>query len=81
MVKVINMWCETVCYHSQGLENLCNLKDLNLSGNAIKSIGHGLDTLTQLEVLRLSGNQLASLQVQCSQVYLTHLLSLLPCRT
>ena len=47
----------------QGLDTLKELRDLNLSGNAIESIGHSWSNLPQLEVLRLSGNRLTSLQV------------------
>ena len=50
-------WCV------QGLDTLTELRDLNLSGNAIESVGHSLDSLCHLEVLRLSGNRLTSLQV------------------
>ena len=49
--------------HVQGLDTLKELRDLNLSGNAIESIGHSLDRLSHLEALRLSGNRLTSLQV------------------
>lgn len=47
----------------QGLDTLKELRDLNLSGNAIESIGHSWSNLSQLEILRLSGNRLTSLQV------------------
>ena len=47
----------------QGLDTLKELRDLNLSGNTIESIGHSWSNLPQLEVLRLSGNRLTSLQV------------------
>lgn len=50
-------------FYMQGLQMLKKLTSLNLSGNAIESVGHALDVLTHLEVLRLSGNQLTSLQV------------------
>ena len=55
-------------FHMQGLKNLSELRDLNLSGNVIKSIDHSLDSLIHLEVLRLSGNKLASLQVHLNSL-------------
>lgn len=57
------------CFHMQGLKNLSELRDLNLSGNVIKSIDHSLDSLIHLEVLRLSGNKLASLQVHLNSLW------------
>lgn len=54
----------------QGLDALKDLRDLNLSGNAIESIGHSLDSLSHLEVLRLSGNRLTSLQVFILSLYM-----------
>ncbi|XP_054522594.1 leucine-rich repeat-containing protein 9 isoform X4 [Pan troglodytes] len=43
-----------------GLQTLKNLKDLNLAGNLINSIGRCLDSNEQLERLNLSGNQICS---------------------
>lgn len=47
----------------QGLDQLGQLKDLNLSGNQLTTIGSSLSHLSQLETLNLSGNKISSLIV------------------
>jgi hypothetical protein len=43
-----------------GLGSLSSLKELNLSGNNIETIGTGLDDLERLEELNLSNNKIGN---------------------
>ena len=46
--------------HLDGLQNLCNLVELNLAANQIETIGVYLDTIQTLKELNLSGNKIGS---------------------
>ena len=52
----------------QGLETLCRLRNLNLAGNQITTVGQALEGFSELEVLDLSGNKLSALQVSLLSV-------------
>nr|XP_054386673.1 leucine-rich repeat-containing protein 9 isoform X4 [Pongo abelii] len=69
-LQLKELWIAECCI--EGLQTLKNLKDLNLAGNLINSIGRCLDSNEQLERLNLSGNQI------CSFKELTNL-TRLPC--
>ncbi|EDM03591.1 similar to RIKEN cDNA 4921529O18 (predicted) [Rattus norvegicus] len=57
-LRLKELWIAECCI--EGLQTLKNLKDLNLAGNLISSIGRCLDPNEQLEKLNLSGNQITS---------------------
>ena len=45
------------------MDALTELRDLNLGGNQITTIGTSLERLTELEILNLSGNKIALFKV------------------
>ena len=47
----------------QGMDTLAKLRDLNLGGNQITTVGTSLERFTDLETLNLSGNKIALFKV------------------
>ena len=49
-----------MCQKIEQLNKLSSLKELNLAGNKIETIGSGLDGLDSLEYLNLSANKIGN---------------------